>query len=75
MLGQIRKAKSDAKVSIKTPIDRLIVKASADDLTLFESASDDLLATANVINHETVTDDAAESPEAYVELGQPEVKI
>jgi valyl-tRNA synthetase len=75
LLTQIRKAKSDAKVSIKTPVDRLIVKASAQDLTLFESASDDLLATANVIAHETVADEKAEAPEAYVELGEPEVKV
>jgi valyl-tRNA synthetase len=75
LLTQIRKAKSDAKVSIKTPVDRLIVKASAQDLTLFESASDDLLATANVLAHETVADEKAEAPEAYVELGEPEVKV
>ncbi|MEA2516460.1 MAG: valyl-tRNA synthetase, partial [Actinomycetota bacterium] len=75
LLTQIRKAKSDAKVSIKTPVDRLIVKASARDLTLFGSASDDLLATANVLAHETVADEKAEAPEAYVELGEPEVKV
>ena len=74
LLTRIRKAKSEAKVSIKTPVDRLIVKASAEHLALFEAGRDDLLATANVLSLETVSDDSVEEPVAYVELGQPEPK-
>lgn len=75
LLMQIRKAKSEAKVSIKTPVARLIVKASPGDLALFDSVSDDVLATANVVELETQTDEASETPEAYVELGTPEAKV
>jgi len=75
LLTQIRKAKSDAKVSIKTPVDRLIIKARADELKLLESVLDDLLATANVVEHETAADGASEEPTAYVELGAPEPKV
>ena len=74
LLAQIRKAKSDAKVSIKTPVDRLIVKATPTDLELFASIADDVLATGNVTTHETAEDEATEAPVAYVELGTPEVK-
>ncbi|HWC15041.1 MAG TPA: valine--tRNA ligase [Actinomycetota bacterium] len=74
LLSQIRKSKSEAKVSIKTPVDRLIVKGSPRDLTLLDRAIDDLLATANVVEHEVVADDAAEEPEAYVELGATEIR-
>ena len=75
LLTQIRKAKSDAKVSIKTPVDRLIIKARADELKLLESVLDDLLATANVVEHKTAADGASEEPTAYVELGAPEPKV
>jgi valyl-tRNA synthetase len=74
LLGQIRKAKSEARVSIKTPVDRLVVTAKPDDLALLESVFDDLLATANVVAHETAADPAAEGPTASVELGAPEAK-
>jgi valyl-tRNA synthetase len=75
LLMQIRKAKSEAKVSIKTPVARLIVTATPDDLALFDSVSDDVLATANVIDVETRADEANEAPEAYIELGPPETKV
>ena len=75
LLMQIRKAKSEAKVSIKTPVERLIVKGTTSDLALFESVSGDVLATANVVELETTADDASETPEAYVELGTPEAKV
>ena len=74
LLTQIRKAKSEAKVSIKTPVARLIVKASEEHLALFELVSRDVLATANVVELETRSDETSEAPEAYVELGAPEVK-
>ncbi|MEA2452118.1 MAG: valyl-tRNA synthetase [Actinomycetota bacterium] len=75
LLAQIRKVKSEAKVSIKTPVDRLVIKATAADLVLFESMADDLLATANAVVHETETVKGDAAPEAYVELGAPEVKV
>jgi valyl-tRNA synthetase len=75
LLVQIRKAKSEAKVSIKTPIERLIVKATPNQLALLEPVLDDLLATANVVALEKASDPAAEEPTAYVELGAPEAKV
>ena len=75
LLMQIRKAKSEAKVSIKTPVTRLVVTASPDDLALFDSVSDDVLATANVVGVETRAGDISEAPEAYVELGTPEARV
>jgi valyl-tRNA synthetase len=75
LLAQIRKAKSEAQVSIKNPVDRLIVKAKADELALFELVADDVLATGNVLQHETTADENAAAAEAYVELGTPEAKV
>jgi valyl-tRNA synthetase len=72
LLAQIRKAKSEAKVSIKTPVERLIVMASPEQLELFAQIADDLLATANVIEHQTQPDGSLEEPLVRVTLGAPE---
>ena len=72
VLGHVRKAKSDAKVSIKTPVDRLIVTARPDDLARLGSVMDDLLATANVRAHETASNEESEVPLVQVHLGTPE---
>ena len=74
LLSQIRKAKSDAKVSIKTPVKSLNVTVNPAALHLFVSISDDLLATGNVLHHETHEDETADEPIADVELGTPEVR-
>ena len=72
LLTQIRKAKSEAKVSIKTPVERMIVTATPRQLELFARIADDLLATANVIEHETQSDGALEEPLVRVTLGTPD---
>jgi valyl-tRNA synthetase len=52
VLAQIRKAKSEAKVSIKYPVKHLRVDGPADQLKLLEAALPDLVTTGNVEGHE-----------------------
>jgi valyl-tRNA synthetase len=72
LLSQIRKAKSDAKVSIKTPIKQLTVSGRQEQLDLFSQISDDLLSTANVMQHEVLADESLTDPLVRVDLGPHE---
>ena len=72
VLARIRKVKSDAKVSIKTPVDKLVLRASPVYLDLFSGVAGDVLATANVVELETQPDESQEEPLISVRLGVPE---
>jgi valyl-tRNA synthetase len=56
VLAQIRKAKSEAKVSIKFPVKSVRVSGPHDQLKHLEAALPDLLTTGNVESHELSPD-------------------
>lgn len=60
VLAQIRKTKSEAKVSIKFPVKRLEVRGPQHRLDLLHQCIDDLLATGNVESHTLVPSDTDE---------------
>jgi valyl-tRNA synthetase len=69
VLTQIRKAKSEAKVSIKYPVQHLRVHGPADQLQFLEKVLPDLVSTGNVQDHELMPkgDDLVVS----IALGEP----
>jgi valyl-tRNA synthetase len=69
VLTQIRKAKSDASVSIKFPVARLEVRASSSDLGILERVLEDVLVTGSVEKHELVADETVEGFVVSVTLG------
>jgi valyl-tRNA synthetase len=68
VLAQIRRAKSEAKVSIKYPIERLEIRGNDLRLHLLSKVLDDVLATGNVQQHELITDGTIEDIEVSVVL-------
>jgi valyl-tRNA synthetase len=48
VLGRVRKAKSEAKVSMRAPVDRLLVSDSADRLTAIRAGQDDLASSGSI---------------------------
>ncbi|HTZ10300.1 MAG TPA: valine--tRNA ligase [Acidimicrobiales bacterium] len=65
VLGEIRKAKSNAKVSMRAPVARVTVVDSAERLALLRAAADDVCEAGGVA--ELVTREGP--PEVVVELG------
>ena len=74
VLTEIRKAKSEAKVSLRVPVERAVVRGSREQLDLFSRVQEDVASTVNVQSFELVTDDDAEELAVAVELGEPEPK-
>jgi valyl-tRNA synthetase len=74
VLTQVRRAKSEAKVSIKTPVEMLEVRGPEARLQLLRSVLDDVLATGNVRARELTADDSSEELAVRIELGEPEAK-
>ena len=72
VMTQIRRAKSEAKVSMKVPVEQLEVRGPAKRLELLSSVMDDVIATATVRNHHLAPDESAEDLSASVRLGEPE---
>ena len=68
VLGRIRKAKSESKVSIKTPVEMLRVEASDEVISSLERVKDDVFAAGNVQQHEFVLNGSSE-PTVSVKLG------
>jgi valyl-tRNA synthetase len=66
VLGQIRKAKSDAKVSQRAAVQRVTVIDTADRRTALEAAEADLCAAGSV--EELVSEELAEGAEASVHV-------
>jgi valyl-tRNA synthetase len=64
VLGQIRKTKSDAKVSQRAPVERVVVTDTHDRLSALSQAGDDLRAAGSV--SELVTAELGEGAEASV---------
>ncbi|HYI44473.1 MAG TPA: valine--tRNA ligase [Actinomycetota bacterium] len=71
VLAQIRKAKSEAKVSIKFPVKRIEVRGPKKRLTdLLEPVIDDVRATGNVETIDLVPDDSEQELTVAVELAE-----
>ena len=71
VLAQVRKSKSEAKVSIKYPVERLVVRAERSVLdALSGPVVEDVLATGNVRSHELIEDASAEEVGVEVELAE-----
>lgn len=71
VLAQIRKTKSESKVSIKAPVELLRVEGPTDRLGLLEEVKDDLFAAGNVRAHEFTPNGTADIV-VSVTLGEPE---
>jgi valyl-tRNA synthetase len=72
VLTQIRKAKSEAKVSLRVPVERAVVSGPREQLDLFHRVGDDVASTVNVRRFELRADDEAEGLTVAAELGEPE---
>ena len=74
VLTQIRKAKSEAKVSLRVPVERAVVRGPQKQLDLFGRVQQDVASTVNVLRFEFTSDDESDGLAVTVELGQPEPK-
>ena len=73
VVTQVRKAKSDAKVSLRYPVTRLRIEGPASTLDVLPSVIEDIVKTVNASDHELVPVDGAEEPTVSVELAdEPE---
>ena len=72
ILAQVRRAKSEAKVSIRTPVERLEISGPGQRLALLKEVIDDVNATLSVRDHEFVVDDSAGALVAIATLGESE---
>ncbi|MQB00268.1 MAG: valine--tRNA ligase [Actinobacteria bacterium] len=71
VLTEIRKAKSEAKVSMRTPVEHLDVRGPGDRLELLKKVLDDIVSTGNVKEQQLSADGDA-GLTVTVRLGEPE---
>ncbi|MEA2487574.1 MAG: valyl-tRNA synthetase [Actinomycetota bacterium] len=74
VMTHIRKAKSEAKVSLKVPVEQLTVSGDKRRLDLLESVMDDIVTTANVRNRELTPTGSDDGLVVGVVLGEAEKK-
>jgi valyl-tRNA synthetase len=72
VLAQIRKAKSEARVSLRVPVRFATVTGPASLLGLLEEVREDVATTVNVETFELREDPSADSLAVSVQLGEPE---
>jgi valyl-tRNA synthetase len=72
VLTQARRAKSEAKVSVRFPIQRLEVRGSPRQISLLEPVMADINSTLNVEEHDFISDDRSDGVVASITLGQRE---
>jgi valyl-tRNA synthetase len=70
VLTQVRRAKSEAKVSVRYPVERLVVMGPGEAVEALAKVIDDIASTLNVAHHELTRDGTAEGLRASVVLGQ-----
>ncbi|MGH2709061.1 MAG: hypothetical protein ACRDJF_04325, partial [Actinomycetota bacterium] len=70
VLSHIRKAKSDAKVSLRAPVDSLTVRGPASQLALLEEVLDEIIAAGNIHSHQLVPDEDSSELLARAQLGK-----
>jgi valyl-tRNA synthetase len=74
VLTEIRRAKSEAKVSLKVPVDHLDVWGTDEQIALLESVFGDVQATGNVRAHTFHAKEQMDELRIEVVLGEPEPK-
>ena len=72
ILTQIRKAKSEARVSLRVPVRRAIITGAPELLQLFDEVKEDIATTVNVHGFEVSEDPSADGLLVSVQLGEPE---
>lgn len=72
VMTHIRKIKSEAKVSMKTPVDHLEVRGPAPHLELIRPMMDDITATAHVRGYELLDRDVGDGLVVSARLGEPD---
>ena len=72
VLTQVRRAKSEARISLKVPVLRAEISGPSSLLALFEKVKEDVAATVNIKTYDLVVDDSASSLSVSVKLGDPE---
>ncbi len=70
VLAHIRKAKSEAKVSIKFPVDELEVRGPESRLDSLRRVLDDVLVTGNVQSHRLSPNDSSDSLDVTIRLAE-----
>jgi valyl-tRNA synthetase len=68
VLTQVRRAKSEAKVSLKHPVEHLEVRGPQRPLGALSAVMSDVAATINVVNHELIPEDSGDGLVASVRL-------
>jgi valyl-tRNA synthetase len=74
VLTQVRRAKSQAQVSMRFPVELLRVSGPESQLGSLKLVIDDVLDTGNIANYELVADGGAEALTAETHLGQPDAQ-
>jgi valyl-tRNA synthetase len=72
VLTQVRRAKSQAKVSMRFPVRHLRVTGPENQLGLLKLVMDDVTETGNIADCELIADGAVESLIADTQLAEPE---
>jgi valyl-tRNA synthetase len=72
VLTQARRAKSEAKVSVRFPVKRLEVRGPRRQISVLEEAMGDIDSTLNVAEHELVPEEGADRILASITLGERE---
>ena len=73
VVAQVRKTKSDAKVSLRYPVTRLTVRGPHPTIEVLHQVIDDVTSTVNATEHELIGNEGAESLEVHVDLAdEPE---
>ncbi len=72
VLTQIRKAKSEAHVSLRVPVELATITGPSDRLGLFEEVKQEVATTVNVQSFEVAEDPSSQDLVVSVQLGKPE---
>ena len=72
LLAEIRRAKSEAKSSMRTPVEQLVVRSTADELALLQLGEADLRDAGGVVS--ATFEEASGEREVLVTLGDPPPK-
>jgi valyl-tRNA synthetase len=73
VVTQVRKAKSDAKVSLRYPITKLRVKGPHPSIDVVSGVIEDIMSTVNASDHELIGNEGMDQLEVHIELAdEPE---
>jgi valyl-tRNA synthetase len=73
VVTQVRKKKSDAKVSLRYPVTKLTVRGPHPTIDVLNSVIDDVMSTVNATEHELIGNEGLDELEVHVDLAdEPE---